>query len=248
MDIPPPPPLGLELPAALDGISEADYHQSNTIVFVQCSAASTLSIDNIYPPPPGNTIVMDIALPPPRGLERAVQQDSTSCSDNVSTALCEEFLDTEGTPVPPYKTSIEEDVSILGNNTFSPLQFESSSVANDDEINDEPLTMVECNNEATITDVAALPKPRGRKKKTVALPGETIHSTKPRAKRQSRKSSTVTAVEDNYLGQIAALFLCSPAGEVIKNSFGNKWTNDALCFTLDATHGHTVGKVMRQSR
>jgi hypothetical protein len=35
---------------------------------------------------------------------------------------------------------------------------------------------------------------------------------------------------------------------VIKNSFGNKWTNDALCFMLDATHGHIVGKVMRQSR
>jgi len=225
MDIPPPPPLGLETPAALDGIPEADYHQSNTIVFVQCSVASTLSIDDIYRPPPGNTVVMDIELPPPCGLERAVQQDSTSSSDNVSTALCEEFLDTEGTPVPPYKTSIEEDVSILGNNRFSPLQFESSSVANDDEINDEPLqfeslgvanddeinyepiTMVECNNEATITDVAALPKPRGRKKKTVALPGDTIQSTKPRGKQQSRKSSTATAMEDNFLGQIAAFFV-----------------------------------------
>ena len=118
MDIPPPPPLGLEPPAALDGIPEADYHQSNTIVFVQCSVASTLSIDDIYRPPPGNTVVMDIELPPPCGLEQAVQQDSTSSSDNVSTALCEEFLDTEGTPVPPYKTSIEEDVSILGNNRY----------------------------------------------------------------------------------------------------------------------------------
>jgi hypothetical protein len=63
--------------------------------------------------------------------------------------LLEEFLGTEGTPVPPYKTAIEEDVSILGNNRFSPLQFESCSVANDDEINDEPHTMVECNNKAT---------------------------------------------------------------------------------------------------
>jgi hypothetical protein len=71
---------------------------------------------------------------------------------------------------------------------------------------------------------------------------------KPRDKRQSRKSSTVTAMEDNFWGQIAAFFSCSPAGEVIKNSFGNKWTNDALCFMLDATHGHIVGKVMRQSR
>jgi len=92
---------------------------------------------------------MDIPLPPPPGLEPALQQDFTSCSDNVSTALCEELLGTEGTPVPPYKTAIEEDVSILGNNRFSPLQFESCSVANDDEINDEPHTMVECNNKAT---------------------------------------------------------------------------------------------------
>jgi len=250
MDIPPPPPPppGLEPPAALDGFSEEVHHGSNTIVFVQCSAASTLSIDNIYCAPPGNTIIMDIPLPPPPGLEPALQQDSTSCSDNVSTALCEELLGTEGAPVPPYKTAIEEDVSILGNNKFSPLQFESCSIATDDEINDEPHTMVECNNKATVTDVTALPKPRGCRKKTVALPGDTIQSTKPRGKRQSWKSSTVTAMEDNFLGQIAAFFSCSLAGEVIKNSFGNKWTNDALCFTLDATHGHIVGKVMRQSR
>jgi hypothetical protein len=88
MDIPPPPPPppGLEPPAALDGISEEMHHGSNTIVFVQCSAASTLSIDDIYHAPPGNTIIMDIPLPPPPGLEPALQQDTTSCSDNVSTA------------------------------------------------------------------------------------------------------------------------------------------------------------------
>jgi hypothetical protein len=113
----------------------------------------------------------------------ALQQDSTSCSDNVSAAFCEEFLDTEGTPVPPYKTAVEEDVPILGSNRFSPLQFESSSVANDDDINDKPHTMLYCNNKATVTDVTALPKPRGRRKKNAELPGDTIQSTKPRGKR-----------------------------------------------------------------
>lgn len=48
-----------------------------------------------------------------------LQHDTTSCSDNVSDAFCDEFLDTEGTQIPPYKTYIHEDVSVVGNNTFS---------------------------------------------------------------------------------------------------------------------------------
>lgn len=55
-------------------------------------------------------------------------------------------------------------------------------------------------------------------------------------------------MEDNFVRQIAAFFSGSPTGEIIKRSFGNKWTNEALCFTLDATCGHIVGKVMSQSR
>jgi len=53
---------------------------------------------------------------------------------------------------------------------------------------------------------------------------------------------------DEFVGQVAPFFSASPGGEVIRKSFGKKWTDDALCLTLDSTQGHIVGKVMRKSR
>jgi hypothetical protein len=97
-------------PATMEGNS-GKQHKESTFIFVQCSGASMLCTGDVME---SNNMSTHVAV-------SVLQCDTTSCSDNVSAAFCDEFLVTKATQILPYKTDIEEDISVVGNNAFSPL-------------------------------------------------------------------------------------------------------------------------------
>ncbi len=54
--------------------------------------------------------------------------------------------------------------------------------------------------------------------------------------------------DDPFLGQVIGFYCNSPVGEMIMQSFGRHWTDEARNSLLEKEHGHIVGTVMRLTK
>jgi hypothetical protein len=50
---------------------------------------------------------------------------------------------------------------------------------------------------------------------------------------------------DGFVGKLVGFYLDSPLGQSLKQSFGKKWSDLAMCYDLNKEHGHLMGMVMR---
>jgi hypothetical protein len=48
-----------------------------------------------------------------------------------------------------------------------------------------------------------------------------------------------------FVGKLVGFYLDSPLGQSLKQSFGKKWSDLAMCYDLNKEHGHLMGTVMR---
>jgi hypothetical protein len=55
-----------------------------------------------------------------------------------------------------------------------------------------------------------------------------------------------THKSDDFIGKLVVFYLDSSVVVELKSSFGQKWTDDAICYLANKMHGHRVGIVIRK--
>ncbi len=70
-------------------------------------------------------------------------------------------------------------------------------------------------------------------------------------RKTAKKSASVALNDSNvdpFIGQIVGFYCASDIGKKIIESFGDQWTEAAICKQLSKEHGHVIGKVTRKSK
>jgi len=203
------------------------------------------------------------------------EHDNNTSQDDVSAVLHNEYLEAEETSIPHERDECfdVEETPIPNDNDndfISDVGMEETPIPNDhdnDRIADvgveerpipnnhdndcisdvrmnsfSPLCSYDSNNEAS-----GIPAPKKKARKRKGIAKENMTMTK-QVHVHQKKSNAVNEPVDDYVGHVAAFFMASPGADALVKSFGKKWTTDAICFTLDSSHGHIIGKVLRHSK